>query len=164
MFKLNGLYKFVTQIPHHQYKLSRPKWPPFNWCKIITKKGWKFVPSFSSALTTTEPFWRAYVRNDSPHYAHSLNDSITIKKKQTKQEKSLKFRSLLGLTFGSLIVPPTASSIVSFLSCNIWVISAGRDGWGACPFTAGNNTTNSTFRVFSPTEEIPGITMSEGWK
>ncbi len=35
-------------------------------------------------------------------------------------------------------------------------------GWGASPSTDGNNTANSTFHVFSPAEENPGIIISEG--
>ena len=93
-------------------------------------------------------------------YTHKMTQSIRFLK------KSAKFDFLLGFTFGatvvSLISIPTAFSIVSFLLCNISIISSGCDGSGACPFTAGKSTANSTFKVFSLTKEVPGITMSEG--
>ena len=75
---------------------------------------------------------------------------------------------LLGLEIGpadiQLILPPTAFSILPLFSCAIWTTSWWGIGWGACPSTAGNSAENSAIQVFSPPEETPDITISEGWK
>ena len=63
-----------------------------------------------------------------------------------------------------MIVPPTASPIVSLFSWRIRTSSVGDKGRGTCPSTDGNKTANSTFKEFSPPTESPSILTSEARK
>ena len=63
-----------------------------------------------------------------------------------------------------MIVPPTASPIVSLFFSSRCTSSVGGKGRGTCPSTDGNKTANSTFKEFSPPTESPSILTSEARK
>ena len=91
---------------------SKKVTPFINWCKIITARGWGFVPSFSNALNYYRTFLESFIRNVSPHYAHSLNDSITIKKKNAKNQNKRKVRSSLLTWFYIQLFDCTSNSFL----------------------------------------------------